>query len=149
MKPPNEPGREVTDGAAGRGRLSEEQGRKVAYPMSEDIAGSSEPKFCEIDKRGQHGGPCIPASVLMLDPLIHDLSAINLRGALDWLRGADPEVYKTLIRFATRYVKLRDFATIADQYEVLPTTAAHPDKDAWSFGAVAVVMKRCVSQGSC
>lgn len=138
LTPVNDAWRDLLDGTVGLGRMLEAGGHVVAYPMAEGSVGSAEPRFFEIDRVVRAGSPCLPVSVLLLDPLIHDVSAINLRGALDWLRATDPEIYRAIIRFATRHVKLRDFCTIADQYEVISPRAERAEVQHWSFGTIAV-----------
>ncbi|MGR3609947.1 MAG: rhamnan synthesis F family protein [Sulfitobacter sp.] len=138
LKPSEDPWRDIEDGVIGMAKVLEQGGHVVSYPMDEALLGSSEPRYFEPAKLVQGGSPCLPVSVMLLDPLLHDLSAVDLRGALDWMRANAPGVYDAAIRFATRHVKLRDFCTVADQYEVLPTQAANPAKDEWSFGPVAV-----------
>ncbi len=138
LKPSEDPWRDIEDGVIGLAKVLEQGGHRVSYPMDDALLGSSEPRYFEPAKLVQGGSPCLPVSVMLLDPLLHDLSAVDLRGALDWMRDNAPEVYAAAIRFATRHVKLRDFCTVADQYEVLPTQAANPGKDEWSFGPVAV-----------
>ncbi|WP_050532393.1 rhamnan synthesis F family protein [Pseudaestuariivita atlantica] len=138
FKPSGDAWRDMTHGIVPFGALLEAQAHAVAYPMEDDALGSIEPRYFEVDLTLRHGAPCMASSILLLDPLIHDLNAINLRGALDDLRQADPDLYAAIIRFATRFVKARDFATLADQYQVVPHRAYNPDKTAWSFGPYAV-----------
>ncbi len=138
LKPGADPWQDMQKGVLALGKVLDKGGHAVAYPMDSGLLGSSEPRYFEPSKVVQGGSPCLPVSVMLLDPLLHDLSAVDLRGALDWMRLNTPGLYTAAIRFATRHVKLRDFCTIADQYEVLPEVAAAPDKDAWTFGPVAV-----------
>lgn len=138
LKPGEDPWSDMRDGVVKLAELLDKDGHAVGYPMDLGLLGSSEPRYFEPCKVVQGGSPCLPVSVMLLDPLLHDLSAVDLRGALDWMRQNKPELYAAAIRFATRHVKLRDFCTIADQYEVLPEVAEAPEKDSWSFGPVAV-----------
>lgn len=138
LKPGGDAWRDTRDGVVALAKMLKAGGHAVEYPMDAGLLGSSEPRYFEPSKVVQGGSPCLPVSVMLLDPLLHDLSAVDLRGALDWMRDNTPGLYKAAIRFATRHVKLRDFCTIADQYEVLPEVAAAPDKEKWNFGPVAV-----------
>ncbi|MES2666537.1 MAG: rhamnan synthesis F family protein [Pseudomonadota bacterium] len=110
----------------------------VTYPAGTEAFQTMDPRHHEIDKVVQSGMPCFPLSIFTLDPLLHDLNSINLRGALDALRPMHPALYAAVINFVTRAVPMRDFATIADQYEILPVEARSPGKTAWSFGRIAV-----------
>ena len=119
-------------------RLLERLDVEVIYPFAEDTADSADPRLFEIDALLRAGSPVMPVAVVLLDPLLHDLNSISFRGALDWLRQQNPELYSATLRFVTRHVKLREFATIADQYEVISDYSAEPDKSEWAFGDVAV-----------
>ena len=119
-------------------QLLEDRGTKVAYPYPPEALQSAEPRFFEVDRVLTQGSPVLPVPLFFLDPLLHDLNAVSLKSALDWLRDHAPELYAVVIRFATRNIKMREFATIADQYAVLPDHARNPDKSEWSFGEVAV-----------
>ena len=122
----------------GFARMLDRLGAVTAYPMAADAVGSAEPRLFEVDAVLKAGSPVFPVAVLFLDPLLHDLNAICLRRALDWLRRENPDLYRTVVRFATRHVKPREFSTIADQYEVIPDRPANPEKTEWNFGEVAV-----------
>ncbi len=116
----------------------DEQSVPVHYALPEGILQSIEPRYFEVDKLIKYSAPCFPASVFFLDPVLHDLNAIDLRAALDDLRETAPELYAHVIRFATRLVPSRDFNTIADQYEILSDHSPHNEKTEWDFGTVAV-----------
>lgn len=113
-------------------------GHTIAYPCPETTFEVAEPEIFEVHKLIPAGSPCLPVAAIMLDPLIHDLGAIELRRAIDDLRRVDPALYTVLIGFATRNMALRDFTTVADQYEILPETATGTPDRVRDFGAVAV-----------
>ncbi len=114
------------------------QNAPVTYANGAQAFETVDPRYNEIDKVVLAGMPCFPLSIFSLDPLLHDLNSINLRGALDALRQMNPDLYAAVIHFVTRAVPMRDFNTIADQYEILPVEARSPGKTDWSFGRIAV-----------
>ena len=128
---------EVERGLVPLARLLRDAGHSIAWAMPEAAMQTVEPRHYEVHKLVATGAPCLPLSVLMLDPLIHDLNGIDLRGALDGLRIVNPALYSAVIAFATARVPMRAFTTIADQYEILsphyPATRTE-----WGFGRVAV-----------
>lgn len=128
---------EVERGLVPLSRLLRDAGHSIAWAMPESAMQTVEPRHYEVHKLVATGAPCLPLSVLMLDPLIHDLNGIDLRGALDGLRIVNPALYSAVIAFATARVPMRAFNTIADQYEILsphyPATRTE-----WGFGRVAV-----------
>lgn len=117
-----------------------QSGREVRYPIADGVFETSDPRFYEVHKILQHRLPCLPLAVLSLDPVMHDLNAIDLRAALDELRAINPELYLALIRHVTRTIPMRDFNTIADQYEIMAETANTPGKTQWRFGRIAVFL---------
>lgn len=125
-------------GPVALGALLEAGGHRVCYPVPDGAVGSYDPRLFEVDRVVRAGSPCLPVACLFLDPLIHDLTAMNLKGALDHVRATDPESHAAITRYATRYVKLRDLCTITDAYEIVPPEARNQGKESWSFGAVAV-----------
>lgn len=138
FRPPSDGLAEFLAGPAALAAWMERAGRRVAYALPETALETVDPRLQEVHKLVAQGAFCIPTEALTLSPVEHDLGATYLRAALDRLRGADPELYAAVIAFASRRLKLRDFNTIADQYEVLPLQAADPGKRTWSFGRVAV-----------
>lgn len=128
---------EIERGLVPLARLLRDTGRSIAWAMPETAMQTADPRHCEVHRLVAEQAPCLPVSVLMLDPLIHDLNGIDLRAALDGLRALHPALYDAVIAFATARVPMRSFNTIADQYEVLnphyPVT-----RNTWSFGRVAV-----------
>lgn len=131
-------GSEFLAGPAAFSAWMRTEGLKIGYAMDESRLETADPQLAEVHKLVEDRAPCIPVAVFTLDPLLHDLNAINLRDALDRLRTADPELYTAVVAFASRYLPLRDFTMVADQYEVLPHTAGNPQKSEWAFGPVAV-----------
>jgi hypothetical protein len=129
---------EVERGLVPLARFLRDAGRSIAWAMPEAAMQTADPRHYEVHKLVATGAPCLPVSVLMLDPLIHDLNGIDLRAALDGLRTVNPALYNAVIAFATARVPMRSFNTIADQYEILsphyPATRAE-----WGFGRVAVI----------
>jgi rhamnosyltransferase len=112
-------------------------GHQIAYAMPASAMETADPRHYEVHRLVTHGAPCMPLSVLMLDPLIHDLSNIDLRAALDALRDQNPTLYAAIIAFATERVPLRSFTTIADQYEIV--SPHYPaQRQTWAFGRIAV-----------
>ena len=108
------------------GKWLNKSGFKIAYPMAADTLGSADPRFYEAGTALQHGAPCLNSAAFYLDPLVHDLNATDLRTALDHLREHDSDLYAAVIAHCTRYLKLRDFCTIADQYEIISDKAHRP-----------------------
>lgn len=117
---------------------AEQAGLGVDYAMNEDRLETADPRFYEAHRLMADGCPCLPVAVLTLDPLLHDLNAIELRRALSTLRARDAQMHAAANAFAARSVKPRDFAAMADQYEVLSHQPTDPDKSTWTFGPVAV-----------
>jgi rhamnosyltransferase len=118
-------------------RFLRDTGRRIAWATPEQAMLTADPRHFEVHRLVSEGAPCLPVSVLMLDPLIHDLNGIDLRAALDALRPLHPALYNAVIAFAAARVPLRHFTTIADQYEVL-STHYPSDQSHWPFGRVAV-----------
>ena len=112
--------------------------RRVIYPVAEAVLETYDPMISEIHKLVAHDVPCLPISVLRLDPVLHDLYATDLRIALDDLRQRHPQVYRLAIGYASHNIPPRDFAMAADLYEVLPLTATDPAKTEWDFGRIAI-----------
>ena len=128
---------EVERGLVPLVRALRDTDRRIAYALPEDALDTVDPRHCEVDRLVALGAPCLPVSILTLDPLLHDLNGIDLRAALDRLRHLNPDLYGAVIAFACARVPLRAFTTIADQYEVL--SPHYPsDRAAWGFGRVAV-----------
>ncbi len=128
---------EVERGLVPLARALRDTGRRIAYALPDDALDTVDPRHAEVDRLVALGAPCLPVSILTLDPLLHDLNGIDLRAALDRLRGLNPDLYRAVIAFACARVPLRAFTTIADQYEVL--SPHYPsDRAAWGFGRVAV-----------
>lgn len=118
--------------------VSEQADLKIGYPFRAGELETYDPRLFEVDKIVKERAACIPLEVFSLDPVLHDLNAIDLRSAVDTLRLRHRNLYRCLIDFTRRMVPLRDFTTIADQYEILPVeTGTEPDKPR-SFGRVAV-----------
>ncbi|GAA3859376.1 rhamnan synthesis F family protein [Celeribacter arenosi] len=128
---------EVTKGLIPFSDFLRSEGLKVQYALEDSTLSTTDPRNFEVHKLVQFGAPCFPTSILFIDPLLNDLNAIDLRKALDLLRVKNPELYRSVISFATRRLQMRHFNTIADQYEFLPE---HYDgeKSEWEFGRVAV-----------
>lgn len=116
----------------------ETHGHGVLYPLSADQLQTADPRLFEVHRIVAQGAPCLPLEVFSLDPLLHDINAIALRPALDMLRANHPDSYRAAIAHASRTIPLREFNANADQFEILPTTAASPEKREWAFGTVAV-----------
>lgn len=128
---------EVERGLVPLARMLRDAGRRIAYALPDDSLDTVDPRHAEADRLVALGAPCLPVSLLTLDPLLHDLNGIDLRAALDRLRSLNPQLYRAVIAFACARVPLRAFTTIADQYEVL--CPHYPsDRAAWGFGPVAV-----------
>ncbi|MDX5402064.1 MAG: hypothetical protein LPK02_06825, partial [Rhodobacterales bacterium] len=128
---------EVERGLVPLAQFLRDAGHSIAWGMPEDAMQTVDPRHYEVHKLVATGAPCLPVSVLMLDPLMHDLNGIDLRAALDGLRQLNPALYSAVIAFATARVPMRAFTTIADQYEILSPHYPATRSD-WSFGRVAV-----------
>lgn len=130
----------------GIGELLLREALRADYALPPDALETIDPRLFEVHRLVRAGAPCVAAAVLTLDPLLQDLNAIELRPAIDHLRGADPELYAALIDFALRNVPLRDFCTVADQVEVIPETDARPGRNSWAMGEVAVFIHAYYAQ---
>ena len=133
--------RPVPDDAAGAEAFTamlHKAGLTIRYDLPEGSGETARPAVYEIHKTLRAGGRCLPVAAFLLDPVLHDLNAIRLRDALDDLRRIDPPLYTAAIRFVTRHMEPRDFATVADQYEIFPETAAGESDRPRAFGAPAV-----------
>jgi len=117
---------------------AEDAGFGVDYAVPQDRLETADPRLYEAHRLMSDGAPCLPLAVMTLDPLLHDLNAIELRRALATLRSRDVRMYDAANAFAVRNVKPRDYAAVADQYEVVANQPADPGKSEWSFGPVAV-----------
>ncbi len=110
----------------------------IRYDLPEGSGETARPAVFEVHKTLRAGGHCLPVAAFLLDPVLHDLNAILLRDALDDLRRIDPPLYAAAIRFVTRHMQPRDFATVADQYEIFSETAAGAPDRPRAFGPPAV-----------
>ncbi|WP_161487637.1 MULTISPECIES: rhamnan synthesis F family protein [unclassified Sulfitobacter] len=113
-------------------------GHDILYPLELDELQTSDPRLYEVHSLVKKGCPCLPLEVFSLDPLLHDINAISLRPALDFMRQGHPAAYQAAIDHACQTIPMREFNANADQFEILPTTALQPDKSEWNFGTVAV-----------
>jgi rhamnosyltransferase len=127
-------------------KTTSQLGLKVAYPFSVDELNTVDPRLFEVHKLVTGRGICLPLAVFELDPLLHDLNAIKLRDAVDTIRTRAPRVYNAMVTYLTKTLPLRDFAMIADQYEIIADTAAEPEKTEWNFGEVAVFVHAFYSE---
>ena len=125
-------------GLAPFARFLESHGHDVLYPLAPDQLQTADPRLYEVHRIVAQGCPCLPLEVFSLDPLLHDVNAVALRPALDLLRDNHQTVYRAAMRHVGRAVPLREFNANADQFEILSTEAAQPDKTEWDFGTVAV-----------
>lgn len=138
LRPSGDSWQDFLAGPAAFSVWMERAGHTTRYGLAEDRLKTADPRHFEIHTLVEDGALCLPVSVFTMDPVLHDLGAIYLRDALDGLRSADPELYTAVISFATGRMQMRDFNTVADQYEILPGVAANPEKRRWRFGRVAV-----------
>jgi rhamnosyltransferase len=129
---------DLVNGLGSFAHFLEKNCHTVLYPLAPDQLKTADPRLYEVHRLVANGCPCLPLAVLSLDPLLHDVNAIKLRSALDYLRQHEPAAYTAAIRYAVQTIPMRDFNANADQFEILSTTAAHPDKTEWDFGTVAV-----------
>ncbi len=138
VKPDANPWEEFTSANVNFARLLDKNGLTVRYPAEPHQLETEDPRLFEVHKTLQLGAPVLSVAVLQLDPLLHDLNAIDTRAALDTLRASDPELYSGVVRYATRFLQAREFNTIADQYAIISETSETPDRQEWSFGPIAV-----------
>jgi lipopolysaccharide biosynthesis protein len=110
----------------------------IIYPAGSEKFETADPRLFEVHKIVEMGFPCFPLAVFLLDPVIHDLNSIDMRIALDRLRASNNELYQAIIQYVTRNISMRDFNTIADQYEIFSEKSESVDKKNWSFGKIAV-----------
>lgn len=113
-------------------------GLEPAFPLAADALDTARPELFELHRIVAAGATVLPRAAFGMDPVLHDLNATRLRAVLDELRVTDPAIYRIVVAHALEHLPGRDFAMIADQYEVLPDIAAQPGKTDWSFGRVGV-----------
>ena len=65
----------------------------IGYAMSAERLETADPRLYEAHRLMSDGAPCLPLALLTLDPLLHDLNAIELRRALSSLRARDQAMY--------------------------------------------------------
>lgn len=125
-------------GAVALAKLLRQHDLNIHYPVADTFFETADPRTSEVHKVVEGRCPVIPVAVFQIEPVMHDLNAIYLRRALDLLHEASPEFYRAIMRFNLRRLPLREFATIAEEYEVIPETARSPGKTEWSFGKIAI-----------
>lgn len=118
----------------------------VCYPKAAEKFETADPRLFEVHKFARDGGPVISTAVMFLDPVIHDLTSIYLRQALDELRGSFPDMYFAIMQFGLKKVRNRDFCMISEQYRIMSMMPAHPDKFIWDFGKVAIFIHAFYSE---
>ncbi len=128
---------ETTVGLARFDALVRAENFSMTFACGDEMLGTADARITEIDALLRRGAPCFPIAALHFDPLMHDLSASNLRDALDFLRASEPTLYNLVVGYALRNIEPRRFAMIADQYEIVGSH--YPgQKDKWDFGPIAV-----------
>lgn len=99
----------------------ERRGHPTAYATNmADFTGAA-PAWFEPKRAIQSGAPCIPLGIFALDPLLHDLCAVDLRAALQEINTRAPALYEAINAYTTKALPPRKRATITDAYAVLPT----------------------------
>lgn len=111
---------------------------ETVYSVSPDHLKTAEPAVFEVHTLVAEGAAALPISAFALDPLAADVSAVEVRRAIDMLRERRPEDYAAIVAHLLATQELRTVATNLDDYRVLPPQAANPDKTEWAFGRVAV-----------
>lgn len=117
---------------------TDKAGISCVFPLDESILATMDPGKFEIHKLVEYDVPAIPVSAFTLDPILHDLNAIYLRDAIDLLRHKNPVLYKGVMHLIARRLPLREFNSIADQYEIIPEVANNPKKSEWNIGRIAI-----------
>lgn len=114
------------------------EGLRPTYSVNPANYGTAEPAVHEIHLMMAEDAIVAPVGAFLLDPLVTDVAAVELRQALDILRRKRPNDYKAIIEFIVPRQQLRHVATNFDDYRILPTTASDPAKKRWEFGRYAV-----------
>ncbi len=127
-------------------QLLQDNAVSVAFLLSASTFATPQPALQEIHGLIGGGSPCLPLATLTLDPLLHDIQALRLRDAIDALRNHDPELYRATISYVTRHLEMRDFNTIADQYEVIANTSPSDANKPRAFGTLAVFIHAYYSE---
>lgn len=125
-------------GAVKLAALLADGGGEVAYSVAPDRLETTEPSLIEVHTLAQEDVAVLPVSAFFVDPLVADVSAIELRAALDVLRARHPDHYAAIIAHMLPQQQLRAVTTNMDDYRVIPYAAENPAKTEWAFGKVAV-----------
>ena len=126
------------EGEAAFARMLREAGMHVRFDLPDDAGETGRPALYEVHKLLPNGARCLPVEAFTLDPVLQDLNAVRLRDALDELRRIDPPLYAAAIAYLTRHMRPRDFATVADQYEIFSEAAAGDPNRPRAFGRPAI-----------
>ncbi|MGH1330021.1 MAG: rhamnan synthesis F family protein [Paracoccaceae bacterium] len=101
-------------------KLAERRSLPIAYAAKMTGFSGAAPAWFEPKRMIQAGAPCIPAGVFGLDPLLHDLCAVNLRGALQEIGIRAPDLLKAINAHTAKTLPPRIRNTLTDSFAVLP-----------------------------
>lgn len=146
VQPRDKPWADFKAGALALGQMLHGKGARVATLIDDLSCKTADPRYFEIHRLLDGPCWCLPAEILTMDPLLHDLNAIYLREAISALRARSPALYDVVIRYATRKIPMRELATITEDYAVISPVADSPGRQAWEFGPVAVFIHAYYAQ---
>lgn len=109
----------------------------LAYALDPGSLPGPAPAWLMPDRAIAAGAPCLPAGLLALDPLMHDLCALDFGAALREMQARVPDLAAAVSAHAQRCLPPRALNTITDAYAVLPDTGPPIAADP---GVVAVLM---------
>lgn len=101
-------------------KFLERHTRPIAYAAQMSGFSSAAPAWFEPKRLIQAGAPCIPAGIFSLDPLLHDLCAVDLRAALQEISARAPALFEAINAHTAQTLAPRIRNTITDAYAVLP-----------------------------
>ena len=113
-------------------------GARVSYGVDPSSVETSDCRIYEFDSVAQQKSIVLPTAIFKIDPVLHDLQALNTRLALDHLRDYAPDHYSNIVRHIVLTTPLRDLHCINDEVFVLDDLVHKSDRKSWSFGSVGV-----------
>ncbi|MGB0412108.1 MAG: rhamnan synthesis F family protein [Pikeienuella sp.] len=138
MKPAADYWADFKNGAVRLAAVLAGEGGKTVYSVSPALLETAEPSVIEVHTLAAHGAAVLSKAAFFLDPLAADVSAVELRATMDFLRENHPEDYAAIIAHMLPAQELRALATNMDDYRIVPYRADNPEKTEWNFGRVAV-----------
>ncbi|MFT6451327.1 MAG: rhamnosyltransferase, partial [Halocynthiibacter sp.] len=92
----------------------------IAFAAQMTEFSGAAPAWFEPKRMIQMGAPCIPVGIFGLDPLLHDLCAVDLRSALQEIKARAPALFEAINAHTAQTLAPRIRNTITDAYAVLP-----------------------------